>query len=473
MSYPLNSSPGEEPISLGGYKGKARELLDQNGAVVGKRVTIKTADGLELTGIVVPRYEHSDSEHIVIKLKSGYNTGVDVNKIASLSVVTTGEVAQHVFGKTASQQPSKEHSEIGRNLRHLLLLSTGGTIASRVDYRTGAVYPALSADDLYSAVPELGSIASIEPEVVFSTYSENLAPPHWQRLAERIKKTTAEVTVTKTQPNLVPDGIVVMLGTDTLGYVAAALSFALLGLEIPVVCVGAQRSSDRPSSDAALNLKAAARFAANSNLPGVYVSMHATENDDFVAIHSGVRVRKNHTSRRDAYQSIDTPCIAKANGSEVKMLNPPRKRVDDGSFNLKTNFDSAVALLKFYPGFDLGAIDYYTKTARLKGLVIEGTGLGHVSSNIISKLADAVKNGVFVGMTSQCIWGHVDLDVYETGRDLQAAGVVPLGNMFGETAYAKLSWTLGNFERSRVNEIMLTNFVGEFTERIPLANSDN
>ena len=195
--------------------------------------------------------------------------------------------------------------------------------------------------------------------------------------------------------------------------------------------------------------------------------MHASENDDFVAIHSGVRARKNHTSRRDAYQSIDTSFVATVNGPDIKMLEEPRRR-DQKQFRVKTNFDSAVALLKFHPGFDVGVLDYYV-TAGVKGLVIEGTGLGHVSETLVSKLGEIVSNGVFVGMTSQCIWGHVDLNVYETGRDLLSAGVVtPLGNMIAETAFAKLSWSLGNFERSKVQEVMLTNIVEEFTERIPL-----
>jgi len=185
------------------------------------------------------------------------------------------------------------------------LLSAGGTIASIVDYRTGAVHPALSASDLYTAVPELDEIASVEPEVVFSIYSENITPADWQILSQR---------VIESGQSKKPDGIVIMMGTDTLAYSAAALSFSLMGFPIPVVFVGAQRSSDRPSSDAALNLTAAAFFAVNSERPGVYLAMHESENDDFVAIHSGVRVRKNHTSRRDAFESIDNPLVALTDG---------------------------------------------------------------------------------------------------------------------------------------------------------------
>jgi glutamyl-tRNA(Gln) amidotransferase subunit D len=180
-------------------------------------------------------------------------------------------------------------------------VSTGGTIASRVDYRTGAVYPALSASDLYDTVPELDQITVVEPEVVFSIYSENMSPADWSTLSSRI------IDLSKTKK---PAGVVVMMGTDTLAYTAAALSFSLIGFEIPVVLVGAQRSPDRPSSDAAINLTAAALFAVQSGRPGVYVAMHENENDEVVAIHSGVRVRKNHTSRRDAFKSIDSLPIA-------------------------------------------------------------------------------------------------------------------------------------------------------------------
>jgi len=343
------------------------------------------------------------------------------------------------------------------------LLSAGGTIASIVDYRTGAVHPALSASDLYTAVPELDEIASVEPEVVFSIYSENITPADWQILSQR---------VIESGQSKKPDGIVIMMGTDTLAYSAAALSFSLMGFPIPVVFVGAQRSSDRPSSNAALNLTAAAFFAVNSERPGVYLAMHESENDDFVAIHSGVRVRKNHTSRRDAFESIDIPLVALTDGKEIKWSENEevqnQRKAPRTEFALKTRFESSVALVKFHPGLDPQIFTFLLEARNVRGIIIEGTGLGHVSDLVVSKLSELVKKGIFVGMTSQCIWGRVDLNVYDTGRDLLSAGVTPLENSIGETAFAKLSWVLGNFEN--VKAIMQENLLGEVNERLLLSS---
>jgi glutamyl-tRNA(Gln) amidotransferase subunit D len=402
---------------------------------------------------LIPRYEHADSDYIVLKLKSGYNIGLKSSNIKAVKVLNDQ-------APTPSKPVSSRIPAAGNEKKNLLLLSTGGTIASRVDYRTGAVHPALSAMDLYAAIPELGEIASIDPEVVFSVYSENMGPKQWEILSEKIIKSAKEKS---------PHGIVIMIGTDTLAYVSAALSFSLIGLQIPVVLVGAQRSTDRPSSDGPLNLKAASTFAVDSGMPGVFVAMHEAENDDSIAIHSGVRVRKNHTSRRDAFHSIDTPLVARLKDKQIAKLGGDSiltKREVSPEMRLRPKFEERVALVKFYPGFDCSILDHLHKERKIRGIIIEGSGLGHVSSEGVKVISDLVSSGVFVGISSQCIWGHVDLNVYETGRDMIEAGAVPLENMFGETSFAKLSWVLGNFDNAR--EVMLRNLVGEFTARIPL-----
>ncbi|MGI0091803.1 MAG: Glu-tRNA(Gln) amidotransferase subunit GatD [Nitrososphaerales archaeon] len=436
-------------------QGSAAEILARFGARLGQRVRLETSDGLFTSGLLIPRYEHADSKHIVLKLRSGYNIGVKVSKIQAISVLKDEPTRSQAVEKPVVTRPAPEDSR-----KSLLLLSTGGTIASRIDYRTGAVHPALSAMDLYAAIPELDQIANIAPEVVFSVYSENMGPKQWEVLSERIVQRTKEKS---------PDGIVVMIGTDTLAYASAALSFSLIGHEIPVVLVGAQRSTDRPSSDGALNLKAAAAFAVDSHLAGVYVAMHATENDDFIAIHSGPRVRKNHTSRRNAFESIDVPYVARVKGTEIVFSQTIEQRQGskpEASFALKTKFDENVALVKFHPGFDHKILEYLSNERKVKGIIIEGSGLGHVNSAAVTSIAEITKKGIFVGITSQCIWGHVDLNVYDSGRDLISAGGVPLENMIPETAFAKLSWALANFDNA--GEIMLTNLVGESTPRIPL-----
>jgi glutamyl-tRNA(Gln) amidotransferase subunit D len=439
--------------NLEGYRGRALELLLRNNAKPGQLVDVATFDGLATRGLIVQRYEDADDDHIVLKLKSGYNIGLQVEKIKSINLISGEQQTSQIGGKVRIP-PNNQNKK-------LLLVSTGGTIASRVDYRTGAVHPALTASDLYASVPELDRLAFVEPEVVFSVYSENMTPGDWSVLSSKI----IELVNSKSS-----EGVVVMMGTDTLGYTAAALSFSLIGFPIPVVIVGAQRSPDRPSSDAALNLRSAALFALESNRPGVYVAMHQNENDEKIAIYSGVRVRKNHTSRRDAFQSIDSPSVATVENAERIVWDPgsisPSKSHLPGSFALKTKFEKAVSLVKFYPGMDPNVLKYLVEEKEVRGLIIEGTGLGHVSDDTVSVIAELVKRGIFVGITSQCIWGHVHLHVYDTGIDLINAGATPLENMIAETAFAKLSWVMGNFDNTR--EIMLKNLIGEFNLRIPL-----
>ncbi len=445
-----------------GYRGRALELLRKYGAKEGQLVEVFTSDGLETKGLLIPRYEYADDNHIVLKLKSGYNIGLEVDTIRSIRTVTEeSQSANHDF-----VTPSKPSEEDLQKKKRLLLVSTGGTIASRVDYRTGAVHPALSASDLYAAVPELNKVAIVDPEVVFSIYSENMTPKAWSVLSSKI------IELANSRHS---EGVVVMMGTDTLAYTSAALSFSLIGFEMPVVLVGAQRSPDRPSSDAALNLRSAALFALESKRPGVYVAMHLNENDERIAIHSGVRARKNHTSRRDAFQSIDTPLVATVkDASRIEWYENskvPEKTPPPSSFNFKTHFEESVALVKFHPGFDPSVLSYLVTEKSVKGIIIEGTGLGHVSDDTVAVISELVKRGIFFGITSQCIWGHVDLNVYATGMDLIAAGVTPLENMFAETAFAKLSWVMGNFNDTR--KVMLTNLVSEFNLRIPLSKPEN
>ena len=207
-----------------GYSGNALDCLKKNNVKVGDSIKI-TAD-LTYSGILMPRYESSDDKHLVIKLGSGYNAGINIDEIQEIQVVSSSEV------KPKQSEERKEDSTLPK----ILLLSTGGTIASKVDYRTGAVTPALSASDLNEAVPELGKIANIDTEVLFSEYSENLQPEHWTKIAEKLDSLA----------NSDYKGILIAHGTDTMHYTSSFLSFALAGFPIPVALVGSQRSSDRP-----------------------------------------------------------------------------------------------------------------------------------------------------------------------------------------------------------------------------------
>ena len=423
-------------------------MLSKHGVSTGDSVKVVTADG-EISGVLMPRYESASEDYIVIKLKSGYNTGIHVGRIKLVAKLPKGETGP--VGKALEIVANK-------GLPRIALISTGGTIASKIDYRTGGVHAALSASELYASVPELANHASIDPGVLLSEYSENLKPEHWTMIANEVAE---KVKSSKYR------GIIISHGTDTMHYTAAALSFALQDIPIPVVLVGAQRSSDRPSSDAALNLLGATVFAAKSEFAGVFVAMHASTSDDEVACHVGTRVRKNHTSRRDAFESIDATPVALIRNNEVEMQRSEIKLARRSSSNIvaKTKFDRRVALLKYYPGFDPKMIEHAAKSG-YRAIILEGTGLGHVSKACFPALKKAVDAGTMVCMTSQCIWGRVRMTVYDTGRDLLDIGVIPLSDMISETAAVKAMWALANSKDSK--KVMCENISNEISAVIPI-----
>jgi glutamyl-tRNA(Gln) amidotransferase subunit D len=431
------------------------KLLSKHGISVGDSISITTEDG-EITGLLMPRYESASEEYIVIKLKSGYNTGIHVRKIKSITKMSDK-------GKEAAAPITTPAATANQNLPKVALISTGGTIASKIDYRTGGVHAALSADELYASVPELANHASIDPEVLMSEYSENLRPEHWTLIAEKVAEKIKSGRYM---------GIVVSHGTDTMHYTAAALSFALQNLPVPVVLVGAQRSSDRPSSDAALNLLGATIFAAESKYAGVFVAMHAGTSDDTIACHVGTRVRKNHTSRRDAFESIDMTPIAFVRNNEIeiqKHQNLLVRRFSGNLANVKTRFEGRVILLKYYPGFDPALIEHAVN-AGYRAIVLEGTGLGHLGKECFPALKKAVSAGVMVCMTSQCIWGHVRMTVYDTGRDLLDIGVIPLSDMISETATVKAMWALANSKDvEAAKKRMQEKLANEISDIIPIS----
>lgn len=423
-----------------GYEGRSLEFLKSNNVIVGDSVKILT--DISYSGIIMPRYEHSDDQHIVIKLKSGYNIGLEIAKIEKI------EKSQ------STQNTAKPPEEVPKKdgLPKILLLSTGGTIASKVDYRTGAVTPVLTAQELNSSVPELSEIADIDAKVLLSEYSENIMPENWLEIANKIKEFEKSDY----------SGIIVAHGTDTMHYTSSFLSFALAGFPMPIVLVGSQRSPDRASSDAALNLIGAAKFIAETNTKGVYIVMHQDENDNTIACHIGTRVRKNHTSKRGAFQTIgDDPAFIIAEEQIQKNMNKDFFSTKDFEPRIKLN--TKVALVKYHPGYNPKTLEQMIDSG-INGIVFEGTGLGHVGKVMYESIKKAKESGIFLGMTSQCIDGRVRMTVYESGRDLLNLGITPLENMIPEVALVKAMWVLGNYENSdEIKEVMLKNIASELT----------
>ena len=435
---------------LSGYRGLALEVLSRAGVEIGDLIRIKRNGDL-FEGTLMPRSEYGDDLHVVIKLKSGYNIGVRVSKDTVIERVGAGEKPSFVPPPPPPSRPE---------LPRISFISTGGTIASRVDYRTGGVRAALSAEDLHSVVPELSDIATVEAEILFSLFSENLTPKHWAEIArvvaERLKRGVA--------------GVVVAHGTDTMAYTASALSFSLQGLPAPVILVGSQRSSDRPSSDAATNLIGATVAAVQAPFAEVAVAMHEGTGDEAIAIHRGTRVRKCHTSRRDAFRSINISPIARVVEGKLQMLvDDYTPRDKERELTLLNKFDERVALVKFHPGMNPALIEWLVDEG-YRGIILEGTGLGHVGNYCFEAVRRAVKEGVVVCMTSQCIWGRVNMNVYDTGRDLLAIGVIPLEDMLSETALVKLMWILDSMTQDpeEAKKLMLRNFAREINPGSPI-----
>ena len=422
-----------------GYYGKALEFLKQNKVKVGDSIQITT--DTEQTATIMPRYEHSDDSHIVVKFKSGYNVGLNINEIKKIQFISD------MTSERAENNTIKHNSKLPK----ILLLSTGGTIASRIDYRTGSVTPALTAQELNASVPELSEVANIDAEVLFSEYSENITPEHWLGIAKKIDSLAkSEYT-----------GIIVAHGTDTMQYTSAFLSFSLSGFPKPIVLVGSQRSSDRPSSDAALNLIGAAKFIVKSNINGIFVAMHNSENDDNVACHLGTRVRKNHTSKRDAFETVgDKPAFIVSNDKIIQNFTD--HYYENNDYSPKIGLETKVALVKYHPGYDPKIFENLIDNG-YKAIIFEGTGLGHVGRTMYDVIKKAKNQKVFLGMTSQCMDGKVNMAVYESGRDLMQFGVIPLSDMISEIALVKAMWILGT-DAKNIENIMLKKIASEFRE---------
>jgi len=429
-----------------GYKGEALEAIKKANADIGDKLRI-TKDGEAYEGILIPRSEYGDQKHVVIKLKNGYNIGIDIT--ANTKIEKVGKGTKPAFAVPPSPEKNPK-------LPRVTMISTGGTIASRVDYRTGAVRPALTASDLYSVVPELTDVAQIDAQILLSLLSENITPDHWTQIATTVAKQISDGV----------DGVVIAHGTDTMGYTAAALSFALQNLPVPVILVGSQRSADRPSSDAATNLVGAVCAAAKAPFAEVALAMHETLSDTSIALNRGTKVRKCHTSRRDTFKSINTPPMGRFQDGKILMLTEDYRRRDPTrKLVLKPVFDEKVALVKFHPSMNPAIIDWYVQNG-YRGLVLEGTGLGHISKYCFHAVRKAVDQGIVVGMASQCIWGRVDMNVYETGRDLVAIGVTPLEDMLSETALVKFMWILGQTkDQKEAAELLQKNIAGEYSPR--------
>ncbi len=431
-----------------GYKGEALKLLKKFNVRVWGQTKIETSRG-NFVGTVLPRAENDDEKHIVLKIPTGYNVGIDVANVISMK--ETG------YKKANYKIPEKEFPYT-EGLPSVKLIGTGGTIASRLDYRTGAVIPAFSPGELYGAVPELADICNLTTEKVFAVFSENMGPEQYKQLA---------IAIGKEIENGI-DGIVIGHGTDTLHHTAAALTYMIQDSPVPIVLVGSQRSSDRPSSDAALNLMHACYTAGNADIAEVMVCMFGPTSDEYGLLHRGTRVRKMHSSYRSTFRTLgDIPLARVSRDGVIPIKKDYNSRRKDKKVRIMPYFEEKVAIIYYYPNMMPDMVDSLVDNG-YKGIIIAGTGLGHVNKPLYPALKRASDKGVAVYMTVQTLWGYVQMFVYETGREMMALGVVPAENMLPEVAWVKLGWALGQTsDLDEVKKIMLTPMNDDITKREP------
>lgn len=408
--------------------------------------------GEKIEGILL---ESQKKGVLIVKLSNGYNRGIDAKKVRRVTVVARAEEKKNSAGSVAHV----------KGLPDVVILHTGGTIASKVDYKTGAVVARYKPEELVASIPELASICNVRSVLVSCLQSESMRFGHYNLMAEAI------IDALKGKPK----GIIITHGTDTLHYSAAALSFMFENLPVPVILVGAQRSSDRGSSDASMNIVCAVKFIAHTDFKGVAICMHSGMNDEKCVILPGTKSRKLHTSRRDAFKAVNSVPVAEVayKGDKVNFLSNDYYRPGNGKLVVKYFKENIkVGLFKTHTNTYPEDYAYFKNHA---GLIVEGTGLGHAQTTGFDKisaineknkkaLATVCKKAVVV-LCSQCIFGRVNMNVYSPQRELLEIGVIPGEDMTAETAFIKLAWLLSNYPKARVKEMIGQNLRGEITQR--------
>ena len=438
------------------YSPEVESLLKSKKIKVGDRVRIEKK-GMVYEGILMPRIELGDSSSLVVKLDNGYNIGVRIERDVKIKKIGRGKAIKFKASGVRIERDAAKPT--------VSVLGCGGTIASRVEYTTGAVFPAFSPGDLLLSFPELKEVANINGRKLFDLLSEDITPSHWQIIAKEVAK---EIRGS--------DGIVLMHGTDTLHYTSAALSFMLQNLPVPVVLVGSQRSSDRGSSDNAMNLLSSVLTAAKSDIAEVTVCMHGSSSDDFCFVHQGTKVRKLHTSRRDAFQSVNALPFAKVwyKEGKIEYLRNDFNKRDKKVFRLDDKINPNVGLVYVHPGIKPEFISSLSEF--YEGIVLVVTGMGNVPANpsndkfaksIVPSIKNLIASGIPVAVAPQTLYGRINMNIYSAGRMLNETGVIgQYCDWLPETAFVKLMWVLGHTKNmDKIKEMMLKNYAGEISER--------
>ncbi len=416
----------------------------------GDKVKISTKKE-EVEGILIPSPK---KEVVLLKLDNGYNVGFPKKEIKEMTIIEKNKP----LTKTSQEIPKNPE------LPTIAILHTGGTIASKVDYRTGGVTSNFGPEELLAMFPELNKIANVESELISQMWSDDLRFAHISLIAETIEKYVKKGV----------KGIIIGIGTDNLAVAAAGLSFIVESSPIPIILVGAQRSSDRGSSDAGMNLISAAKLIAESDFSGVAICMHGSSSDDFAEILPAAKTYKLHSSRRDAFKAVNTNIIARVGYSDGKVVFEQKDFPKNNKLVIKPKLEEKVGLLKVHVNMFPEQFEFFKG---YKGLVIEGTGLGHTPGQVPNELCKihekiypaikkVINSGCVVVMTTQCIFGGVNMNVYDKGRDLLELGVISGKDMLANTTLVKLSWLLANYKKEEVEKLIGKNLRGEINDSL-------
>lgn len=437
------------------YSKDVQELLKKQGVQPGDRVRVLSKKNV-FEGVLLPSPElGSNPFTLIVKLDNGYNVGI----------AAKGSKIQKLEGAVALDHVAPFVPDARADVPNLSLVATGGTISTKVDYQTGGVYMLSDPGELLAKVPELSDVANIHRiESPFRMASEDMTPKTWQELSKAVVK----------ELNSDSQGVIVTHGTDILGYTAAALSFMVQNQNKPVAVTGAQRSPDRGSFDGGMNLVCAAQFA-KSNCAEVAVVLHGTLSDDYCLANVGTKTRKMHSSRRDAFRTINAQPWAKIWPDKAPHFLRNDFRVRNGeTAKGDVRFEEKVAHVKPWPGASGELIDFLVEK-KYRGIVVEAWALGHVPATSahswIPAIQNAVEKGVAVCITSQSLYGRVHPFVYANLRKASFSGALYLEDLLPETAFVKLGCALGRFkDGKKVRQFMLENVAHEYNDRLQSAD---
>jgi len=425
---------------------------------IGTRVQIEvsgTAGSTTHEGVILPG---AADQHLTLKLANGYNISHPLTMISAITEID--QISKMVSHNESPIQDS--------NLPKVTIIHTGGTIASKVDYSTGAVVARFEPEELLASVPEILELAQINAVKLGNMWSDDLRTQHWNAMIKATQEAFDSGSV----------GVVITHGTDTMHISAAALSFAFAGNGGKpagrIVFTGSQRSSDRGSSDAGENLLSAVYWAANGpevngSQDSAVTVMHAGSGDGICAVIPGVSARKMHSTRRDAFKAINSNWIGEISIERLGASHTTNIGTSTRVNSSPTFYDTKIKIAQLLAGPHLFAdMISAAENNGYSAILIHGTGLGHLP--IENTMDDAPENdelangisecSIPIIMANQCINGPVDLNVYSKGRRQQELGILGHGSTCSpEALMLKIHWALSNGKD--LHQTLSSNLCGE------------